>query len=162
MNGYQVTIDCKTALTSAQACQITAADIRVTPGVSTGVNSNPPPPELRPIDAELALCERYFWLVGNNGLSDTVIGMAGGNGTTNAQVAFTFPRPMRAVPTVSFSAQNILTVNPGSNVSSALSSTFVSPASMFISATISSGTNNAAGLAFFTSGTAYMEGSAEL
>ena len=48
-NGYQVTFDCNTALTAAQACWITAADIRVTPGVATGVNANPPPPELRPI-----------------------------------------------------------------------------------------------------------------
>ena len=36
-------------------------DIRVTPGATaSATNSSPPPPELRPILAELAFCQRYF------------------------------------------------------------------------------------------------------
>jgi hypothetical protein len=45
---------------SGKSVQITECDIRVTPGASVGLNGNPPPPELRPIGSELALCQRYF------------------------------------------------------------------------------------------------------
>ena len=60
INGYQVTIDCNTALTGAQACAISSADVRVSPGVSTGSNTNPPPPELRSVQTELAQCQRFY------------------------------------------------------------------------------------------------------
>lgn len=69
--GYNVTFDCNTALSSSQHCWITAADVRVTPGVSTGVNTVPPPPELRIIQAERESCERYL-VVYNN----TAVGFA--------------------------------------------------------------------------------------
>lgn len=59
-NGYRVTIDCNTAMTAAQHCVVGNAEIRVTPGVTTGINSLPPPPELRPITAEQEWCNRYF------------------------------------------------------------------------------------------------------
>jgi hypothetical protein len=59
-NGYQITLDCNTGLTAGQACWISAADVRVTPGVATGVNSNPPAPELRNLVAEQTQSFRYF------------------------------------------------------------------------------------------------------
>lgn len=58
-NGYQISIDCG-ALLAAQTCEISTADIRVTPGVAGGVNAAPPPAELRPIFAELPFCGRYY------------------------------------------------------------------------------------------------------
>ena len=75
-------------------CRFAAADIRVTPGVSTGVNTNPPPPELRPVAAELVFCQRYY----------NVIPFAVNGGQTYAGQqlsagSYTYPT-MRAVPTV--------------------------------------------------------------
>jgi hypothetical protein len=40
--------------------KITEVDIRATPNTSLGLNSNPPPVELRFITPERELCERYF------------------------------------------------------------------------------------------------------
>ena len=97
VNGYQVTFDCNTALTAAQACWITAADIRVTPGVATGVNANPPPPELRPIAGELAFCQRYYQKVGGSAYEDIT---AYGYGVTNDYYTTVIGIPaMRTVPT---------------------------------------------------------------
>lgn len=45
---------------NTRSISLTELDIRVTPGVAVGLNGNPPPPELRPIGAELAFCQRYF------------------------------------------------------------------------------------------------------
>ena len=36
------------------------ADIRATPGIPTGLNNSPPPPEIRPIGIELPFNQRYF------------------------------------------------------------------------------------------------------
>jgi hypothetical protein len=48
------------ALTNAQYVSVTELDIRVTPGVAVGLNSSPPPPELRPLPIELPFCRYYF------------------------------------------------------------------------------------------------------
>jgi hypothetical protein len=45
---------------NTKTVQLTELDIRATPGAATGLNSNPPPPELRPIATELLFCQRYF------------------------------------------------------------------------------------------------------
>lgn len=70
-NGYQITLDCNAALSAAQACWIAAADVRVTPGVTTGINANPPAPELRPISVELLLNRRRFESSYSNALPGT-------------------------------------------------------------------------------------------
>jgi hypothetical protein len=84
-----------------------AADIRVTPGVSIGINASPPPPELRPIFAELPFNKRYFQTSYNAGTapgsSDTADLVpipnvyAAGYGTGMA-----LPIVMRSSPTVVF------------------------------------------------------------
>lgn len=40
---------------------ISFADIRATPGIGVGLQSYPPTPEIRPIQAELAFCQRYYY-----------------------------------------------------------------------------------------------------
>ncbi len=74
--------------------QITECDIRVTPGAPTGLNSNPPPPELRPIAIELPLCMRYFQLFGLQASYFT--GIAFQVSSTEAYLVFQFSAPMRA------------------------------------------------------------------
>jgi hypothetical protein len=59
--GLQVTFDFGTALAGASRyIEITEADIRSTPGVSIGLNNNPPVPEMRPFPVEMVFCQRYF------------------------------------------------------------------------------------------------------
>jgi hypothetical protein len=106
--GYQVKFDCNTGLTNAQFCWMTAADIRVTPAVSTGVNTNPPPPELRPVHAELAFCERYLF-VAPTGWIYIFVGVNSGTAQAYASQTTAFPVTMRIVPTpssVSFTNSN--------------------------------------------------------
>jgi hypothetical protein len=106
-NGYQIKIDCG-AIVASQTCVITGADIRATPGVTTGVNSNPPPPELRPIFTELAFSQRYFATSYANGTTPggTDIADAVGAAQTNSTGQFagkvSFPIEMRAAPSISY------------------------------------------------------------
>ena len=96
-NGYQVMLDCNTALTSAQSCQITAADIRMTPGISTGINSYPPPPELRPIGAEMPLNYRYYFAMSGLKWYGNIVD----TNDTARHLSFAWPVVMRATPTIS-------------------------------------------------------------
>ena len=60
-NGYEFIFDFGNNFGStSKSVIITELDIRGTPGVSTGLNANPPPPELRPVAMELQFCQRYF------------------------------------------------------------------------------------------------------
>lgn len=95
--GYQVTLDCNTALTAAQSCSITAADIRVTPGVTTGINANPPAPELRPIAEEISRNQRYYEV---QNLPTGIINAAFVNATSNFIGAMSFLVAKRSTPTV--------------------------------------------------------------
>ena len=102
--GYEVDIDCNAAFTSgSNFCEISAADIRVTPGVATGVNANPPPPELRPIATELAFCQRYFWEIAPGAANVYLANGIQGNGTTTTYIIL-YPVPMRIAPTPAISA----------------------------------------------------------
>jgi hypothetical protein len=107
--GYAVIVDCNAALTGAQSCWITGADIRATQGVAAGVNSNPPPIEIKSMQENLAQNQRYFTTsFGNN--------VAPGTATHNGMVftdfdsgssisgytTTTFATQMRATPTMNF------------------------------------------------------------
>lgn len=89
--------------------QVSDWDVRVTPGVATGLNSNPPPVELRPIGVEYPLNLRYYID------SDTAAigGNVGFSGNTAASTTYNaygyFPAVMRAIPSVS--ASDVVTPN---------------------------------------------------
>lgn len=60
-DGLEVILDFGASLNSSgNHVYVSQADIRVTPGVSTGLNSSPPAPEIRPITSELPACQRYL------------------------------------------------------------------------------------------------------
>jgi hypothetical protein len=104
-NGLEIVFDFGNNFgAGTKTVQITECDIRVTPGAATGLNSNPPPPELRPITAELPACQRYLYSIFPNLLHGMVseVGMA--DGTGGAVGAVKFPVTMRAVPTLTISA----------------------------------------------------------
>ncbi len=87
--------------------QITECDIRVTPGVATGLNANPPPPELRLLPNEIEFCERYFRKSNalNTAPGGSIAGGTGGvyfggaSGVINS-VAIYLGRHMRVNPTI--------------------------------------------------------------
>ncbi|MFZ1109868.1 MAG: hypothetical protein WAN43_16155 [Rhodomicrobium sp.] len=59
--GYQISLNFGSALNASSGfVQIGRADVRATPGLSTGLNSSPPTPELAPTDAAVRQCQRYF------------------------------------------------------------------------------------------------------
>jgi len=110
VNGYEIDFDCNGAYTSAPVyCQITDADVRVTPGGTVGVNANPPPPELRSVQAELAQSQRYFISTFGNGNAvptSTINGLVMVDieisGTLAATMNVVFPTQMRAAPSISY------------------------------------------------------------
>jgi hypothetical protein len=60
-NGYEVDIDFGNNWGSSSGTfDVSEADFRLTPGVTTGLNSAPPLPDMRPIFAELPFNQRYF------------------------------------------------------------------------------------------------------
>ncbi len=106
-NGVEISFDFGNNFgANTKSVLLTELDIRVTPGVSTGLNGNPPPPELRPIGAEMPLCTRYYWksygYATAPGASVTAgaggINWSGASGSLGGTVAF--PTRMRSTPTV--------------------------------------------------------------
>lgn len=59
-NGLEVTWDFGAALNGSKTIYLFNPDIRATPGVAVGLNSLPPTIESRPIQQELAFCQRYL------------------------------------------------------------------------------------------------------
>ncbi len=59
--------------TTGKNVKVADMDIRVTSGVAVGLNSNPPPPELRPIETELRFCQRYYEISTYSSLADDFI-----------------------------------------------------------------------------------------
>jgi hypothetical protein len=106
-NGLEINLDFGNSFGStSDYIQLAELDVRVTPGVATGLTSNPPPPELRPIFAELPFCQRYFATSYANGVGQgttTHVGMAGPSygvsGIGGGLSANTmFPVPLRQAP----------------------------------------------------------------
>jgi hypothetical protein len=103
-NGLEISFDFGNNFSSSsKTLQIAEPDIRVTPGVSIGLNASPPTVELRPIGSELALCQRYFfrWTAS---VANERYGSGFSDSTTNTLFIVAFPVTMRAAPTMSFSA----------------------------------------------------------
>ena len=91
--------------TTGKDVVIAEADARVTSGIPTGLNTNPPPPELRPVFAELEFNRRYY-LIG----AGEIQGYAGGTASTMVPLQWI----MRAAPTTTSSWTNIQNTNSGS------------------------------------------------
>lgn len=91
---------------SGRYVRIGEVEIRVTPGVTTGLNSSPPVPEMRPIDVELARCQRYFQSSYDFGVAPGTITSAGApshvveNTFFYAAIPITIPVKMRIGPTI--------------------------------------------------------------
>lgn len=104
--GLEIVLNLGGALNAASGSFILSdVDLRATPGVATGLNANPPPPELRPVAIEIPYCQRYYLARGGYGTFFC------GNVTTGSvyYAAGGFPSSMRAAPTI------VLTGNTGSN-----------------------------------------------
>ncbi len=98
-NGLDVIFDFGNNFSAnTKSIQIAECGIRVTNGVPTGLNANPPPPELRPIGTELLLCQRYF-SVGTE--PELLLGAPAG--VTAAYSTISLPVTMRAAPTMTLS-----------------------------------------------------------
>jgi hypothetical protein len=114
-NGIEITLDFGNNFgANTKSIQITECDIRVTPGLSTGLCSNPPPPELRPVGMELAFCQRYYAQSYGSGAAPGTSGMIGvvasnlPSSIANAYFYDTvvFPVMMRATPTINLYSFN--------------------------------------------------------
>lgn len=82
-------------------------EARVTPGVATGTNANPPPPEIRSADSDMLWSQRFYMSTFPNGTAPAQnVGFAGSLGATcintagNLSYTWTYPVPMRAKGTV--------------------------------------------------------------
>lgn len=107
--GYETLLDFGSALNSASNnITVTNADIRVTPGVTVGINNSPPPAEIRTLPDDLVFCQRYYTksysqgvtpgttFVGGNG--SQLYGTTGATGVTKGSVWF--KQTMRVAPTI--------------------------------------------------------------
>jgi hypothetical protein len=166
--GYQLAIDCNTALTAAQACWIAVADIRVTPGVAAGINANPPAPEQRPIQVELALNQRFYYR--RNAISATTDSFAllraYSAGSAYGKL-IDLPVTMRATPTPSVSSAAHLSDDSPTGTTSALATIALvgSPHSILVSGGMTGGATLSAGavtVISFNTLSGWIDSSAEL
>jgi hypothetical protein len=106
--GLEVTVDFGALNSGSKNVITTGWDIRVTPGVATGLNSTPPVFEQRPISTELAFCQRYFNSTFGNGvipaqnagLSGALAAQCYGATAGELYTYWQFPVQMRANPTI--------------------------------------------------------------
>jgi hypothetical protein len=85
VNGYEIKLDFGNNFsTGSKYVQISAADLRATPSVSTGLNSSPPVPELPNVQAEIARNARYYQATYDNGV-------APGAASRNGMVGISYP-----------------------------------------------------------------------
>ena len=143
-NGLEISFDFGNNFShGTQTLKITELDIRATPGCPTGVAANAtylPPPELRPIASELALCQRYFQFLGGTGTS-WVIGGGVFSSATNGYCAVFFPVTMRAPPTLTASAANAATFVSSANfTTSAIAFVDQNPGSAALQGTVAGAT----------------------
>jgi hypothetical protein len=104
VNGYEVTLDCGAAILAGKLCVFGAPDIRLTPGVTTGVNSNPPLPELRPVQTELAFCQRYYFRRNSTSTTDHLSVIQGVSASAAFGHVLDLPVQMRTAGTVGISS----------------------------------------------------------
>lgn len=96
--GLEITFDFGNNFsTNGKQVYLTCPDIRLTPGVATGI-SNPPTPEVRPYAIELLWCQRYLPAYQNLAPSTLpgLVGMGLWKTSTSGTTDFIFPTPARA------------------------------------------------------------------
>lgn len=156
INGYEVDLDCNGTF-NATTCQVDYADVRITPGVTVGLNSNPPIPELRSIAFELIQCRRYYQTTYGNGITPGTAQTGGAVSIYNAgagyPISVPFPTPMRIAPTISYwdVAGNASRVSGGTSSGTYTSNLTVSSGSVatnivttgFTTTAVNSGANGA-------------------
>jgi hypothetical protein len=124
-NGLEIAFDFGNNFsTSGKSIQITELDIRATPGVTIGLNSAPPPPELRPVTFETAFCQRYYQVSPPLSIAWQASGIA-------AFGSWSYAVQMRAAATLSL--LNGSAVATQANIASGIN---VSAASTFASSTV--------------------------
>jgi hypothetical protein len=97
-NGYQIQLALGAALNHVTGnIKIGLADVRVTPGVATGINNNPPPPEMRPVQIELLFSQRYYRRRNFSGNESIAMLQAVSATQANGKL-FDWDPPMRAAP----------------------------------------------------------------
>lgn len=114
-NGYQVSLLLGSALNgSGGTVDVSYADIRATPTNTTGLNSSPPTPEVRPIHAETLFCQRYaFQPPAGWGYMTFTNLAAAGLGSPTFGSSPRFPATMRAIPSLNgftFHQTNVVTL----------------------------------------------------
>jgi hypothetical protein len=108
-SGLEIGFDFGNNFSSSGKVQITECDIRVTPGAAVGLNANPPPPELRPIQQELAFCQRYFWADVSTA-AGSVFAIGNWSSSTVGNALLSFPVTMRTSPTANYSSAGTFTM----------------------------------------------------
>lgn len=109
-NGYEFVVDFGAMASGSDTITLGGGfDARATPGVTTGINLNPPPPEVRNSAADIEWCERFFADSFGNGIA---LGASTHNGivSVTSQTSGTFALPftvylpvqMRAAPTIAY------------------------------------------------------------
>jgi hypothetical protein len=110
-NGLSIDIDFGNNFSSfAKTIQIGAGfDLRVTPGVATGLVSNPPVPEIRDAVSDIAWNQRFFETSFSNNTApgtathtDITSVAATSDGTATGSGGISFRVPKRAVPNMNF------------------------------------------------------------
>jgi len=123
-NGLQITFDFGNNFgANTKSIALTECDIRVTPGASPGLNGTPPPPELRPVAAELAFSQRYYQTPIGAGTFGSV------ENSTTILVSISLPVAMRAAPTITL----VKTSVAAASYDLAVGATWVSASSLTIS-----------------------------
>jgi Major tropism determinant N-terminal domain len=169
-NGYQVQLQFGGALNAASGyVDISLADIRATASVATGLNSNPPPPETRPVAIETKFDQRYYWrwtpAVANVPLNI----LAAFSATQAWGKLFDLPAVMRAAPTCNLSnAGHFSFSNPGGSARPITATDFTDSTAQTIAtwngwtASTATMTSNQAIMLFNNNAAAWIDASAEL
>ncbi len=72
-NGYEVVIDFSAVLNTQYVVIGGGYDLRLTPGVSTGINNSPPAPQIYPISTDADWSKRFFETTYTNGIAPGTI-----------------------------------------------------------------------------------------
>lgn len=107
-NGYEFVADLGNNFSATgKTATIIDFDARVTPGVATGLNANPPPFEMRDPASDIAWNQRFFRATYDNGVAPGtathvgIVGMTGGTSSNSGSAANVFGNPMDCDPNVS-------------------------------------------------------------